>query len=218
MIKFFAKFQFTPAAIALIGMNLIPLVGVFWFGWDVGIIIFLYWLENVIIGLLNIPKILSCAAISPEGASQRRNSLGSLIFLSAFFSVHYGMFCFGHYMFLNSTYETLPDWNGIIPALFSPLLFWSLLGLTLSHIVSMFVNFYGKGEYKTRSPNAQMFMPYSRIVILHIVIVFGGGLALAMGQGLAILVLLVLIKIGVDLAAHLAEHSAKESLIAPPVT
>ena len=62
-----------------------------------------------------------------------------------------------------------------------------------------------------------MFMPYSRIVILHVVIIFGGALTVAMGQGLAMLVLLVLIKIGFDLAAHLAEHSEKESLIAPSV-
>lgn len=217
MTNFFAKIQFTSASMALIGMNLIPLVGVFWFGWDVSIIIFLYWLENVIIGLLNIPKILSCRG-ERKGAGRRRDSFGSLIFLSVFFSIHYGMFCFGHYMFLSETYEALPDWGGIFSALFSPLLFWSLLGLTLSHIVSMFVNFYGKGEYKKRTPNAQMFMPYSRIMILHVVIVFGGGLALAMGQGLSMLVLLIVLKIGFDLAAHLAEHSEKDSLIAPNVS
>lgn len=198
-------------------MNLIPLAGVFWFGWDVSVIIFLYWLENVIIGLLNIPKILSCRA-GPKAAPQRRESFGSLIFLAVFFSFHYGMFCYGHYRFLSETYDTLPEWGGIFSALFSPLLFWSLLGLTLSHITSMFVNFYGRGEYKTRSANTQMFMPYSRVVILHVVIVFGGALAVAMGQGLAMLVLLVAIKIGFDLAAHLVEHSEKESLIAPSVS
>ena len=105
----------------------------------------------------------------------------------------------------------------ILPALLSPVLFWSLLGLTLSHIISMGVNFYGKGEYKNRTSNKQMFMPYSRIVLLHIVIIFSGLVAVATGQGMATLLLLVLLKIGFDLAAHLVEHSEKESLIAPSV-
>ena len=216
MTKLFSNVQFTTASFALIGMNLIPLIGVFWFGWDVSIIIFLYWLENVVIGLLNIPKILSCRAPAMVESGHPKH-FGDKVFISVFFSIHYGIFCFGHYSFLSGFFETLPEWSRIIPAIFSPLVFWSLLGLTLSHIVSMFVNFYGNGEYKTRRPNSQMFMPYTRIVILHIVIVFGGGFALAMGQGLATLMLLVAVKIGFDLAAHLAEHSEKESLIAPSV-
>ena len=217
MTKFFAKFQFTPAAIALIGMNLIPLIGVFWFGWDAGTIVFLYWLENVVIGILNIPKILSSRA-GPAGRPNRRESLGGLMFLAGFFSIHYGLFCFGHYMFLSATYESLPEWGEIIPALSGSILIWSLLGLTFSHGVSMFVNFYGKGEYKTRTPNKQMFMPYTRILILHVVIVFSSLLAVAMGEGLATLVMLIGVKIGFDLAAHLVEHSEKESLIAPSVS
>ncbi len=212
MKKLMSEFRLTPAVIALIVMNLIPLIGVFQFGWDAATIVFLYWLENVIIGLLNIPKIMACA-----GGESPRRSLGGLIYLSVFFSFHYGLFCFGHYMFLQSTYESLPEFGNIFSALFSPILFWSLLGLTLSHIVSMFVNFLGRGEYKTRSPNAQMFLPYSRIVLLHIVIIFSGALAVAMGQGMATLLLLVGLKIVFDLAAHIVEHAKAQSLIAPSV-
>lgn len=213
MKKLVSEFPFTPAVIALIAMNLIPLIGVFYFGWNAGTIVFLYWLENVIIGLLNIPKIISCRG-GPRG---RHESIGGLAYLSVFFSFHYGMFCFGHYFFLQSTYRSLPGFGEILPALVSPVLFWSLLGLTLSHVVSMLVNFYGKGEYKTRSANAQMFIPYSRIVLLHIVIILSGFVALAAGQGVATLLLLVLFKIGFDLAAHIVEHSKVESLIAPSV-
>lgn len=231
MKKLFTEFKFTPATIALIVMNIIPLVGVFWFGWDAGTIVFLYWLENVIIGLLNIPKIFACRTIpqikphrSIEGADRfavpepyKRAPTGGLIFLSVFFAFHYGMFCFGHYFFLKSTYKTLPGLGEFLPALLSPVLFWSLLGLALSHVISMLVNFYGKGEYKTRTPNKQMFIPYSRIVLLHIVIILSGFVALATGQGVATLFLLVLFKLGFDLAAHVVEHSEIESLVAPSV-
>lgn len=213
MKKLLSEFRFTPAVIALIVMNLIPLIGVFYFGWDAGTIVFLYWLENVIIGLLNIPKIISCQG----GPGSRRSSTGGLAYLSVFFAFHYGMFCFGHYFFLQSTYRSLPNFEEILPALLSPVLFWSLLGLALSHVVSMLVNFYGRGEYKSRSPNAQMFIPYSRIVLLHIVIIFSGFVAVAAGQGTATLLLLVVLKIIFDLAAHIIEHSKTESLIAPSV-
>jgi len=171
---------------------------------------------SVIIGLLNIPKILSCRNKS-QASGARRASLGGLIYLSVFFSVHYGMFCFGHYAFLQTIYPGLPDASSMVDVMTGPLLFWSLLGLLASHLVSMIVNFYGKGEYKTRSPNTQMFMPYPRIVVLHIVIIIGGGFAVATGQGTVTLLLLVLIKIVFDLAAHLVEHSEKENLIAPSV-
>jgi len=212
MTKLMTEFRFTPAVIALVVMNLIPLIGVFHFGWDAATIVFLYWLENVVIGLLNIPKIMACT-----GGDTLRRSLGGLLYLSVFFSFHYGLFCFGHYVFLQSTYESLPEFGNVLSALFSPVLFWSLLGLTLSHIISMGVNFFGRGEYKKRSPKAQMFVPYSRIVLLHIVIIFSGALAVAMGQGLATLLLLVGLKIVFDLAAHIVEHAKAQSLIAPSV-
>lgn len=213
MKKLISEFRLTPAVIALIVMNLIPLIGVFYFGWDAGTIVFLYWLENVIIGLLNIPKIISCRG-EPKG---RHESIGGLVYLSLFFAFHYGLFCFGHYVFLQSTYRSLPNFTEILSELLSPVLFWSLLGLTLSHVVSLMVNFYGRGEFKFRSANTQMFIPYSRIVLLHIVIILSGFVAIAVGQGTATLLLLVLLKIIFDLAAHIVEHSRVESLIAPSV-
>jgi len=41
---------------SLILSNLIPLIGVLFFGWDVSTILILYWSENVIIGFYNIFK------------------------------------------------------------------------------------------------------------------------------------------------------------------
>jgi len=97
--------------------------------------------------------------------------------------------------------------SDMLGALTGSLFIWSLLGLAASHLISMFVNFYGKREYLARTPNKQMFIPYSRIALLHIVIILSGVLASAVGQGLAMLIVLVVVKIGFDLAAHLAEHA-----------
>jgi hypothetical protein len=44
------------ALVALIVANLVPLVGVLWFGWNVWAILIIYWLENGIVGLFNVLK------------------------------------------------------------------------------------------------------------------------------------------------------------------
>ena len=200
-----SEFRFTPAVLVLIGTNLIPLIGVFWFGWDAVIIVFLYWVENVVIGVLNIPKILT-AQNSTVRQGKTRSSRPAF-FLTGFFTCHYGLFCFGHYLFLQTTYKTLPSFEDMFAALLSPVLFWSILGLTLSHIISMVLNFWGQKEYLNQSPRDQMFAPYPRIILLHIVIILSSLLVVAMGEGLAMLVTLVVFKIIFDLGAHMAEHA-----------
>ncbi|MCA1849421.1 MAG: DUF6498-containing protein, partial [Actinobacteria bacterium] len=78
--------------------------------------------------------------------------------------------------------------------------------LFLSHGVSFFVNFLGKEEYLTVSPDQQMMEPYSRVVVLHVTILAGGALIDSLGAPVAALVLLVLLKTAIDLLAHLREH------------
>jgi hypothetical protein len=46
--------------------------------------------------------------------------------------------------------------------------------LFLSHGVSFLVNFLGKEEYLTVSPDRQMIEPYSRVVVQHVTILAGG--------------------------------------------
>lgn len=52
----------------LIGANLIPLVGVLFWDWSTFEVVALYWLENVIIGAVNILKMITC---SPEPGLMR---------------------------------------------------------------------------------------------------------------------------------------------------
>jgi hypothetical protein len=57
-----ARFQrigwMQPSVIALVLANLIPLAGVFVFHWEVFPLLFLFWLENVVIGIVNVLKML----------------------------------------------------------------------------------------------------------------------------------------------------------------
>lgn len=79
-----------PSVSFLIVINLIPLVGVFAFGWNAGFLMLVYWMETVVIGLFNIPKLLTTRR-GREGSPWWLIWLGNL-FITAFFCVHYGMF------------------------------------------------------------------------------------------------------------------------------
>jgi hypothetical protein len=83
---------------------------------------------------------------------------------------------------------------------------WGAAGLAISHTASFLINFVGRGEYRTVSAARQMFVPYGRLVILHLTILFGAFLSLAIGSPIGAVVVLVLLKTAVDLAFHVREH------------
>jgi hypothetical protein len=191
----------TPSVLLLVVMNMIPLVGVIAFGWNIGFIMLLYWMETVIIGLFNILKILTAQKI-PQ-ASSRRVGVGGRLFIVIFFTVHYGMFNFGHYAFLKDMFNLPPIGRDVLIA---------VAGLALSHGASLIVNWFGKREYERNDPSVQMFKPYGRVVVMHVVIVLGGFLALAFNGALPVLILLIVLKTAADVAAHVKGHEFKEMM------
>jgi len=101
----------TAAIVALVAFNLVPLVGVLFWGWSVATILVLYWVENGIVGLLNVPKML-LAAQSDTGTELPRISSPGVIVPKAgqalFFLVHYGIFWVVHGVFVFA----LPEFAG----------------------------------------------------------------------------------------------------------
>ena len=178
---------------ALIAANLVPVFGVLFLGWSVASILVLYWIENVIIGILNVPKMWAC-----------QGGIGSKLFTTPFFAFHYGMFCFGHGVFIAEIFDARPEFDSLLTG--GPLL-WTSASFLFSHLVSMFINFFGKREYENREIGTQMAFPYGRIVVLHIVILFGGFLVELLGAPILALLLLVGLKTVIDLAAHRLEHA-----------
>ena len=53
--------KYKSSSFALIAANCLPLFGVLFFGWDTFSIIFLYWAENVVIGAINVLKMIACS-------------------------------------------------------------------------------------------------------------------------------------------------------------
>lgn len=197
------SFKLTSSAILLVLANMIPLFGIFLFGWDAVTILVLYWLESVIIGGLNVVKILS---VRPPDVSSNLFFLGNL-FTACFFTVHFGMFTWGHGEFLKEIFGAGSLLSGIREG---GAIMWTALSFLLSHIFSMIINFYGKKEYLGRAPNAQMMQPYGRVFIMHLVVLFGGFLVQSFGAPVLAVILLIILKTGIDLVAHSKEHRSAE--------
>lgn len=208
-----------PSGRLLIAVNAGVLVGALLFGWSIFEIIFLFWAENVIIGIINVLKMLTARPGSePPAGDQGQASpapmtvagwIGTLFF-AAFFTVHYGGFCYGHGVFVLSIFneqgEFGDDLLAAVPALLSGGLALSLALLATSHLFSFVTNYLGSGEFRRTSAQALMVRPYGRIVALHVTILLGGFLAMALGDPVWMLVVLVLLKTLVDLALHGSER------------
>jgi hypothetical protein len=213
------------AVAALIIANLIPLVGVLWFGWDVWGILIIYWLENGIVGFFNVLKMRSAAGSddsSPMAAAETRRRLNTFTVngrppsgsekavLIPFFIMHYGIFWVVHGIFVMLLplfafrgADGSPDFGTTLDPL---AIVFVVIGLFISHGLSYRLNYIGRGEYLHTSAAQQMFAPYGRLVILHVTIIFGAILIGMTGAPAAAIVVLVLLKIALDLGLHLAEH------------
>ena len=88
---------------------------------------------------------------------------------------------------------------------------FAILALFISHGVSFIYNYLMKGEYTKAKSQNLMTAPYSRIVVLHITIVFGGFLTMILGSPAALLVLLVVLKTIVDVNLHLRGHKKAQA-------
>lgn len=202
--------------ITLIVANLIPLIGVMLWGWSAGALVTLYWAENLIVGGITLLKMFHKGSVT---ALPRM----------AFFLVHYGVFCIGHAMLLSTLVESHPMKTGggfgdeissgggkNAESLVEPIVsifsnasdywIWGFTALLLSHVVSLFINYFGRQEYLAETVRTLMGAPYKRIIITHIVVLVGAVVTEKLGSPIYILFVLVMIKTIVDVFLHIREH------------
>ena len=114
----FAKYR--SSGVTLIMANLLPLIGVLFWGWDIFPLLCLYWAETVIIGGINVLKIITCSPDRETFAKQRPPFRGSKtqeqvlqelrnvaivhhgikILIVPFFALLFGFTCFIHGAFV----------------------------------------------------------------------------------------------------------------------
>jgi hypothetical protein len=209
------------AVVALVGANLIPLAGVLWWGWDIWTILALYWVENGIVGLYNVAKILLAQGTGggPGGGMSVTGVAGlpggasgtvARVSTAGFFVIHYGIFWMVHGFFVLFALPVMADTGTAELAIRArlDLVLFGAIGLTISHGVAFWTNYLGRREYLRVSPQRQMWAPYSRLMVLHMTIIFGAFLSAMVGTSIGALIVLVVLKTALDVGFHLREHRA----------
>jgi hypothetical protein len=191
----------------LLAANLVPVAGVLLWDWSVFALLVLFWMENVIIGAFFALRML-CA--DPRAPALWAGKL----FMVPFFCFHYGMFTAIHGVFVFSIFGgksySASGLQVLEPAAraASELGLWlPLAALLASHAFSFVWNYLVRGEFRRASLPALMAKPYGRVVVLHLAIILGGIGAMALGSPVWALLVLLALKIGLDLKAHVKEHS-----------
>mgnify|MGYP001221550691 CR=1 FL=1 len=203
--------------------NLVPVAGVFLWGWRLGDLILLYWLENGVIGLYTVARII---VARPEGEPRAARLAGKL-FGVPFFIVHYGVFWLVHGLFVVVLFggsgptipvrpETFFFAAVIVTWLRADLFAWPVATMLVSHGAAFVTDYLVSGEYRRSGVNDLMSQPYGRVIVLHLTIIVGGFLALLVGPSQLVLLLFVAVKVGGAVWAQLREPRAPSRPAAGP--
>ena len=163
-------------AIALsVAWNLVTLVGVLALGWPAGNVLALFWVENAVLGVVTLVKVLTAQGTSTATVTVNgRRREGSRALFGVFFTFHYGLFCLVHLVFTGFVAVGV----GLEPT------FW-LLGLpvvllVVRYAVETATSWFGAdGQRRTISPSRAMGQPYPRIVVLHLAVIGSFALVLS---------------------------------------
>jgi hypothetical protein len=199
------------AEAGLVLANLVPLVGVAFFDWDLHSLLVIYWLESAAVGLASVAKILNAEGTDDAAdlPSFQLNSRPVSSFVGApnrrvagFFATHYGTFWIVHGVFVLLFPVIFPGLEPAGPSVVGV----AGVGLAGYHAVSYRANFVGEREYERTGPVTLMVQPYRRVFVLHLTIVLGAFGVAAIGAPVGALVIMVLVKTALDLRGHWKEH------------
>ncbi|MEM6666780.1 MAG: DUF6498-containing protein [Pseudomonadota bacterium] len=189
-----------PVALFFLIVDLLPIIAVLFFGWGAVPLVFLYWLENVIIGVFTIARMLAVGAMSRDA------NLPGAIGLSVFFTFHYGMFCFVHGVFL-VTFAAMSAGDMGGAGLETPVgvfgtaentsgsmsLFVALI--VAANAVAFVQDYLLRGEAAHSTLHGEMMSPYGRIIVLHVGIFAGAFALMALGEPMIGVLALILLRV-----------------------
>jgi hypothetical protein len=192
-----------PAQILLFAVNLLPLVGVAFWGWDAFELLVLYWCETAVIAFWTIVQVVFMPArldafLSPVARSAL-GGVGRAIFLS----VHAGIFMTVHMVFLWALFGS--EWHPMIsgPASFIQKLIvenglWVPLLCTFAVRGVLTILSIGGLSPEPMSEKTVVHDLYRRIIVLQLTIIAGGWMVQLIGSRIGLVVLIGL-KIAIDL-------------------
>ena len=197
-----------PSAQVLVLVNLIPILGALFLGWNAFDVILLYWLENIVVGCSTVIRMLfaqgrSATRVKLNGWSVDPGSRKDKVSVTLFFTAHYGLFTLVHGVFVLLMFGS--QWSFWIHHEFMALKLF-FVALLVSHGVSLWRNYFGRQEYLEKGFADYFWKPYARIILIHLTVLIGASVAQSVPSPVTAIVVFVVIKIVIDLAMHLHSH------------
>jgi len=194
-----------PALFGVLLSNIFSIVMAYIYGWNLLEVLWIYWAQSVIIGVINHRRILSLENFSTENFKINGQSVSSTKLVkhsvATFFAIHFGIFHFVYLMFLLAG---IPDMMDNTEFSFSlpdgVFIMMCIAAFAASHIFSF--RHHGAADFKQKKPNigTLMFYPYMRIVPMHLTIIFGFMFPVTA------MILFMTLKTFADIGMHIIEH------------
>ena len=178
--------------------------------WDLRPLLIIYWAQSVIIGVFNFFRMIRLKNFTTEGLTSNgqpvpETSKGKWN-TAIFFAAHYGFFHFVYAVFVSGIAFGGQD-NSEMGGPWEPDkldFIWialAVLGFLVGHWFSFRKNV--EADLKGR-PNlgTMMFLPYARIIPMHLTLILG----FAIGSNRGALFLFLVLKTGADWLMHVVEH------------
>jgi len=195
--------KFTATEAVLIGVNLIPLIGVWIWHWDAREMFLVYCLESVIAGIYTIMQMLVVSFYKKQDVwNEDTNTKMPGLFFIFFFIVHFGLFLFVQMSIFLSlmNFPGLSDFGSAFtfllhfPRYLSNDALLVLISFLFSYGITVTQNFFLNGFYKTASLGILMFTPYPRIFVQQFVVILGS-FVLIFGSGATKIFMLIFVAV-----------------------
>lgn len=191
----------------LIAANLVALAIAYWAGMSLRELMLVYWIQSVIIGICSFFRILNLNRFDPSnfriGNRAAEETTRDKVTTAFFFAFHYGFFHFGYLMFISFDRDAGAQTGSAAGYALCALVFAANHGYSLLRNIRRDAR--GRPKLGTL-----MFLPYARIVPMHITILVGGSLY----GGAHAFALFGFLKIIADAVMHTVEHHV---LAGPPM-
>ncbi|MBI2593474.1 hypothetical protein HYW44_02420 [Candidatus Daviesbacteria bacterium] len=195
-------FLFDFSTISLLFSNIIIIILAVAQKWDVATVLWVYWMQSIIIGFFQFLRILSLKNFSTENFTINNRSVeptpGTKLYTAFFFLFHYGFFHFIYAIFLFNFFT-----NKLLNFTY---LFMGGFIFFLNHFFSFYHNRI-VDQQKTQNIGQLIFAPYARIIPMHLIIIFGAFL------GQSTLIVFLLLKTLADLVMHIFKHQKTKVVI-----
>jgi uncharacterized protein DUF6498 len=213
------------AALAIVASNLLTLLTAWWQDWPLALLLWPYWCQSLIIGWFARKRILALQNFSTEGFRINDQAVAptpeTRRRTASFFALHYGFFHLGYLAFLvaSASGATVASGDGTQVAHSS---FARLHGSDVLLILALSISFWfsHRASHREhvaadlqRTPNigTLMFMPYLRVVPMHLTIILGLTLGDDWGR-----LMFGSLKTASDVLMHKIEHRWLQGAVTRP--